>query len=270
MDFAAIRDALKRNGYSDDTADARIAHDIVLKAVADCGFHDNITVKGGVVMSGRTGLARRATMDMDVDFLRYPLTNEAVRRFVARLNRSAPCAIRMRGAIETLHQQEYKGKRIHLVLSDDNRDEIETKMDIGVHAREDVGQEDFSFDLAFDNGQAMLLVNSNEQIFAEKLKSLLRFGSASTRYKDVFDLFYLRRHVDRAVLSDYIARYVFADDRMDERTLDDVLRRLGRVFGNERFIRGLSNPAVAWLDEPVESVIAGILSFLDGLRGRAR
>ena len=187
MDFAAIRDALKRNGYSDDTADARIAHDIVLKAVADCGFHDNITVKGGVVMSGRTGLARRATMDMDVDFLRYPLTNEAVRRFVARLNRSAPCAIRMRGAIETLHQQEYKGKRIHLVLSDDNHDEMETKMDIGVHAREDVGQEDFSFDLAFDNGQAMLLVNSNEQIFAEKLKSLLRFGSASTRYKDVFD-----------------------------------------------------------------------------------
>jgi len=52
MDFGELHDRLVARGYSDDTADAKIAHDIVLKAVRDSGFHDNITVKGGVVMSG--------------------------------------------------------------------------------------------------------------------------------------------------------------------------------------------------------------------------
>ena len=32
------------------------------------------------------------------------------------------------------------------------------------------------------------VVNSKEQIFVEKLKSLLKLGVVSTRYKDVYDL----------------------------------------------------------------------------------
>ena len=59
MDFSVFRDKLVAGGYSDDTADAKIAHDIVLKAVRDSGFHDNLTVKGGVVMSGITDAVRR-------------------------------------------------------------------------------------------------------------------------------------------------------------------------------------------------------------------
>ena len=57
MNFDALKDRLVADGYSDDTAYAKIAHDIVLKAVQDSGFHDNLTVKGGVVMSSLTALA---------------------------------------------------------------------------------------------------------------------------------------------------------------------------------------------------------------------
>ena len=49
MNFDALKDRLVADGYSDDTAYAKIAHDIVLKAVQDSGFHDNLTVKGGDV-----------------------------------------------------------------------------------------------------------------------------------------------------------------------------------------------------------------------------
>ena len=62
MDFSVLKDRLVADGYSDDAAYAKIAHDIVLKAVQDSGFHDNLTVKGGVVMSSLTDVARRATM----------------------------------------------------------------------------------------------------------------------------------------------------------------------------------------------------------------
>ena len=156
MEFSVFRDLLADNGYTDDTAYAKIAHDIVLKAVQDSGFHDNLTVKGGVVMSSLTDLARRATMDMDVDFMRYPLSNEAIRRFVSGLNRVAPCRIRISGKIETLNQQEYKGKRIHLILTDEKGLSIVTKIDIGVHTRIDVEQADFSFKVVTGESSVVL------------------------------------------------------------------------------------------------------------------
>lgn len=65
MNFRDIAASLKTVGYSPRKADAKIAHDIVLKAIEDAGFHDQVTIKGGVVMSGITDAVRRATIDMD-------------------------------------------------------------------------------------------------------------------------------------------------------------------------------------------------------------
>ena len=70
ISFAEKIAALKDEGYADAPARAKLAHDILLKAMEKCGFARNITIKGGVVMSSLTGDIRRATMDMDVDFVR--------------------------------------------------------------------------------------------------------------------------------------------------------------------------------------------------------
>lgn len=265
MDFSVFRDRLVASGYSDDTAYAKIAHDIVLKAVHDSGFHDNLTVKGGVVMSSLTDLARRATMDMDLDFLRYPLVNDAILRFVSGLNRAAPCRIRVSGKIETLRQQEYKGKRIHLVLTDEVGLSIETKIDIGVHARTDVEQTDRAFKVVTDDNEFSLLVNPNEQIFVEKLKSLLRFGSASTRFKDIFDMYYLSGRVKPDAVRKLLRAYIFDDAGMRENAISDIVDRLGRVFGNKTFMRALSRPANAWLDVPADKATATIVAFISSL-----
>lgn len=265
MDFSAFKDRLVNIGYSDDTAYAKIAHDIVLKAVRDSGFHDNLTVKGGVVMSSLTDVARRATMDMDLDFLRYPLTNEAIRKFVSNLNRVAPCRMRILGKIETLRQQEYKGKRVRLSLMDETGFSVETKIDIGVHTRADVAQSDLLFKVVMDDEKVALLANPPEQIFVEKLKSLLRFGSASTRFKDIYDMSYLSKRVKHEVLKSYIKAYVYDDTVMRENVLSDIENRLRRVFGNKSFMRALSRPANAWLDIPVEKAVSDLLSFMSSL-----
>lgn len=265
MDFSVFKDRLVATGYSDDTAYAKIAHDIVLKAVRDSGFHDNLTVKGGVVMSAITDTARRATMDMDLDFLRYPLSNVGIRKFVSGLRRVAPCRIRISGRIETLRQQEYKGKRVHLTLVDETGFSIETKMDIGVHTREDVGQSDLSFRVVTDDKAIPLLANPSEQIFVEKLKSLLRFGSASTRFKDIFDMYYLSRHVRLTVVRRLLKAYIFDDSKMREGTVSDIVGRLLRVFGNKTFMRNLSRPTNAWLDVMPEKATSGIVAFISSL-----
>ena len=84
--FAERIAALEAEGYANATAMARLAHDVVLKALETCGLRDNVTIKGGVVMSNMTGDVRRATMDMDVDFMRYGLTDENIDEWIGRLN----------------------------------------------------------------------------------------------------------------------------------------------------------------------------------------
>lgn len=265
MDFAALKERLVADGYSDDTAYAKIAHDIVLKAVRDSGFHDRLTIKGGVVMSLLTGSARRATMDMDVDFLQYPLTNDAVRRFVSMLNSAAPCRIRIVGKIETSRQQEYKGKRIWLSLTDESGLSIETKIDIGVHARMDVAQAELPFKVVTGDKAIVLLANSKEQILVEKLKSLLRFGSASTRFKDIFDMYYLCRDARQDAVKRLVRTYILDDHDMRENSTSDIVVRLNRIFGNRQFMRSISKPTNAWLDVPVDKVTSDIIAFLTAL-----
>ncbi len=265
MNFEKIRAKLVANGYSTDTANAKIAHDILIAAIKAAGFHDNVTVKGGVVMSGITNVARRATLDMDVDFLRYSLSDVSIRKFIARLNRVSKCGIAISGGIKSLRQQEYKGKRVHVLITDDTGDSVETKMDVGVHVRDDVEQTDFGFKVVTNDGVVRLLVNSKEQIFVEKLKSLLRFGTASTRFKDVYDMYYLRTRVRKTVLRKYLKTYIYDDSATREKDCDGIVNRLGRVFSNKRYVRDLANPAFAWMDVAIKDVTDGLLEFVSSL-----
>ena len=112
MDFRSTATTLKASGYPPRKADAKIAHDIVLKAIEDAGFHDKVTIKGGVVMSGITDAVRRATIDMDFDFLGYSLGDVSIRRFVQRLNRVAECEIRIDGDKSYNYKYSYKRRKV--------------------------------------------------------------------------------------------------------------------------------------------------------------
>ena len=265
MLFAPIRKRLVGNGYSENSADAKIAHDVILAAIEASGFHDTLTVKGGVVMSGITNLVRRATMDMDVDFLHYSLGETSIRRFVSRLNRNSDCTISIEGSIIELKQQEYKGKRVFLAVKDESGAVVRTKVDVGVHTREEVAQRDFGFKVVTEDGTVKLLVNTNEQIFVEKLKSLLRIGYVSTRLKDVYDMFYLVSRLRKRMLKEYMRIYIHEDPHMPETNVAMVSDRMKRIFSNRTFVRRLSNPNYAWIDAPVADVTKSLLAFVSVL-----
>jgi len=268
MDFDPLRKALVDKGYSRRTADAKIAHDVILKAMRDAGFHDNLAVKGGVVMSGMTALARRATMDMDVDLLHYSLGETSMRRFVARLDRHSECEISIDGEIADLRQQDYKGKRMYLVIRDGRGQAVRTKVDIGVHTYESVRQSDYDFRVVTSSDAVRLLVNPKEQMFVEKLKSLLRIGPVSTRFKDVYDMHYLSFGLRKTVLRQLMDLFVFKDERMVEVDMDGVLKRLQGIFTNKTFMRRLARPNVAWSDVPAEKVVADLMTFLGQITPR--
>ena len=56
-----------------------------------------------------------------------------------------------------------------------------------ISIRKQIEQEEYGFDIAYDEG-ASLLINSNEQMLSEKQWSLLKFGTFSARFKDIYEL----------------------------------------------------------------------------------
>mgnify|MGYP004614835815 CR=1 FL=1 len=225
---------VRNDGYSEVNAGAKVCQDIVLKAISNSSLNRNVTIKGGVVMRSITGSTRRATQDKDLDFIRYSLSNEAIRTFIEKLNCLDGITIRIDGEITELSQQEYNGKRVLVTIEDD------------------VG--------------ASLLINSKEQIFTEKLKSLLRFGPLSTRYKDIFDLCYLSDHVKSDKLMKCIDTYIFSDSSMKENNITAIRKRVERTFSDKLYHQNIERSVrFNWLGIKIDEAFSKITSFLETL-----
>lgn len=75
-----------RRGYDAINAAAKVCQDIVLAALATGPLNRNVTIKGGVVMRSKTKNIRRATQDLDIDFIRYSLLDASIDAFISKLN----------------------------------------------------------------------------------------------------------------------------------------------------------------------------------------
>lgn len=264
--MADIKQMLKtaeKEGYKDENAEAKICQDIILMALSKSPLCRNATIKGGVVMRSLSRSARRATQDMDIDFIRYSISDDSVMHFIEKLNCVDGIHIQQVGHIEELKQQDYHGKRIYIKIMDDNGNEIESKIDLGVHKNLTIKQEEYCFDISsFDEG-ANLLINSKEQMFTEKLKSLLKFGRYSTRYKDIFDMCYLSEMVERKKLAECFREYIYDDPKMRENSIQDITARLKRIFNDQSYIRLLNSSRKNWLEIETEDVLIEILDFIE-------
>ena len=208
---------------------------------------------------------RRATRDIDLDFIKYSLEDDSILRFINKLNdNNDGITITIDGKIEPLHHQDYDGKRVNVVLNDSYNNTMKSKLDIGVYKNFNLEQEEYCFDLNAINTTATLFINSSEQIFVEKLKSLLKFAALSTRFKDIFDFYYLinNTNIDKEKFNRYIKDIIFDDDSMPINNIDEVIVKMKNLFSNKIFIANLKDARNNWLDIPVNKVLENILKFL--------
>lgn len=255
----------RADGYTDDNAEAKVCQDIILKALSESSLCRNATIKGGVVMRSITGDARRATQDMDIDFIRYSLSDDSIRSFIRALDCLPDIHITQTGRITELKQQDYHGKRVFIRITDNTGDSVESKIDLGVHNHLQIEQEEYCFDIGCYEGGASLLINTKEQMFAEKLRSLLKFGPNSTRYKDVFDMCYLADCVDIQKLKDCLQEFILNDPGMRENSMTDVQKRVSRTFASEGYVKGLSESRHNWLGIDVREALSRLDLFLQSM-----
>ena len=246
---------LRNEGYSEANAAAKLCQDIIIKAISESSFHRNVTIKGGVVMRSLSGDIRRATQDIDLDFIKYSISEESIKLFVGRLNCLDGVQLKITEPIEELKHQDYKGKRVHIEVSDDGGNALNVKVDIGVHKDLNIEQEEYCFDICFQEDTASVLINSKEQMITEKLKSLMRFGTRSTRYKDMFDICYLSDSVDMEKLRYCIQTYIFADSTIAVSDFLEIRKRADRVLTSSTYKKQLERSRKNWLDLSVEEVM---------------
>lgn len=170
----------KESGYDEMNAESKVCQDIILILISQSSLNRNITVKGGVVMRSISNDNRRATQDLDLDFIKYSLRDDAIQMFVDKLNSVGIISIKRYGNIEELRQQDYHGKRIYVELKDEDGYILKSKIDLGVHTKLEITQEEFCFDVGMNDQGVSLLINSKEQMLTEKLRSILKFGAFST------------------------------------------------------------------------------------------
>ena len=254
---------LKTEDYSQQNAQARVCQDIILEAISKCHFNENVTIKGGVVMRNISNDVRRATVDLD--FIKKSISDDSIKLFVNQLNAVGDVIITIVGKIEELKQQDYKGKRVHISISDGNGLALTSKMDIGVHKDLDITQEEYCFDICFQDDGTSLLMNSKEQILVEKLKSILRHDIASTRFKDIFDICYLSDKVSDKKLKTCIKRYIFEYTTLDVNAKEDIVSRMERILSNKLFISNIKTSKKNWLDLSLEEVLQKDLEFIRNL-----
>lgn len=257
-----------KKGYSGDDAAAKVCQDIILLLISNSKYSRNITIKGGVVMHSISNDIRRATRDLDIDFIKYSLDDSSIIRFIENLCDSRiGINIKVVGKIEPLHHQDYDGKRVFVKLVDNFNNELESKLDIGVHKQFELTQDDYCFNLEIINESANLLINSPEQIFAEKLKSLLKIGSSSTRYKDIFDFYYLisSNKINKTKLKKCLKLLIYNDSSMKENKIDDIISRLDSIYNSNFYKSNLKKITNNWLEISPFDAISFILNYLNNL-----
>lgn len=262
VSFDSWMDSLVAIGYNQPKARSKIAHDIVLMAMEKSGLARNVTIKGGVVMSDITDDVRRATMDMDFDFVRYSLADDKIDEFVGRLNCIEGVTIGRVGDIVELKHRDYHGKRVSLRIVDSAGNAMRTKIDIGVHAHANIKQPTRKFKISLDGRRARLPANSGEQVFVEKLKSLLIFGARSARPKDVFDMCYLCGVVNRERFMSMLRIFVIDNPEMSENDVVDIVARLSRAFKSKTYMQKLRQTDVNWLEVSPQEATMRILDFV--------
>lgn len=269
MNLNVLIKKYKENGYEDQEAIAKLSQDIILLKISKSKYKEHITIKGGVVMHNISKDKRRATRDIDIDFIKYSLDDESIKTFINNLNEVKDgITIEIINDIIKLHHQDYDGKRVNIKIVDEYNNKINSKLDIGIHKQFDIKQEEYCFNLNIINQSVSILINSKEQIFVEKLKSLLKFGIRSTRYKDIFDLYYLinNEKIDDNNLIKYLDILIFKDKSLYEKNIDDIINRLTNIFQNKRYQNMLNMANDNWLSIPLNKVIDSILKYINNLK----
>lgn len=258
-----------KEGYNRNYAISKVCQDIIINRIYHSKYSDKITIKGGVVMFHLTNNIRRATVDIDMDLINMSIATENIINIFIELSKlDSIDGFNLsidKNKIEELSHQDYHGKRLTVSIADNYRKTYTVKLDIGVHKYTDIHQDTLLLNTQIIDGNIEFLVNPKEQIFIEKLIPILKFGPLSTRYRDIFDLYWLitEGNLDKDKILNYMKILIFDND-ININEINELYTTVNLVLSEPMFISNLSNN-YNWTNETIDNILNTIKNYLGSL-----
>lgn len=100
------------------------------------------------------------------------------------------------------------------------------------------------------------------------MRSLLKFGFVSTRYKDIFDFYYLINYenLEKDKLLKCFDILIFNDETIKENSLKDICNRLNKILHNKNYLKNLNTAKNNWLELPIEDVTKNLIYYFETLQ----
>ncbi len=267
MNLKEMVQSYEKKGMLKEAAQSHAASEVLLSKIASSELAEHVTIKGGIVMYTLTQNARRATTDVDFDFIHYSIEDPDIVLFIEKLNEIAD-GIKLKALLpfEELVHQDYKGKRVIVEFRDQHHNKLKLKLDIGVHTYTGIDQTKLMFSTQVNQGGVSLWVNPPEQIVTEKIFSLAKIGPASTRYKDVFDVYYLieKNLLDKRKVSYYFSLFL-RSGHYAFTTFSELYQRVDNTLNDPVFSKDASTPKNDWLNVDYQTVKDVLLDYLYSL-----
>lgn len=264
MTIRELRDKYISQGYSHKDISNLVAEEIIIRKIASSELAEHVTFKGGIVLFNLSKNNRRVTQDIDFDLISYSIDNDSLLNFVQQLNKNNDgLIVSTNGNILELHQEDYHGARIALFIEDKEKQKIRFKLDVGVHTYCDIVQTKIIF--SFDSNEKGIMVTANppEQIFAEKLLSFARLGVVSTRFKDLYDFYYLIKQCELSPKKVKEVLQMFLNNSSREhRDVNYVVGAVSQALNNTSFAQRATQATARWIDVSFDDLKHTIVDFI--------
>jgi predicted nucleotidyltransferase component of viral defense system len=180
-------------------------------------YHDNLILKGGVLVSAMVGLENRSTMDVDATIINLLLSVESAQKIVEDITSvqlDDGMSFEVKSASIIMDEADYGGVR---VLLDATLDRIRTPLKLDFSTGDVITPKEvtFSYKLLFEERSISILAYNLETVLAEKLETLIARGTANTRMRDFYDICIFEtmqaENIDPTVLQSAFINTVNAD-----------------------------------------------------------
>lgn len=211
MSFKAqIRNLAKKKNINAQVLLQNYMFERFLERLSLSEFKDKFILKGGTLIAAIVGMDARSTMDLDATLRGLPLTEDSIRRTLAEI-----CTLQIQDGVELTVEtitpiradDAYGGYRAKIMAVYET---IKTPFSVDISTGDAITPQaiKYIFQGIFDEEKRIEVWAYNiETVMAEKIETILRRNTLSTRPRDFYDVFILStsQSYDVAILRQAIA-----------------------------------------------------------------
>ena len=242
----------------------------LLERISLSEYRNNFILKGGFLIAAIVGLDTRATMDLDTTIKGVPLTHESIRAIFEKI-----CAVKVEDDItftvlsttDIREGDDYPGLRVS-ISADYLPLKVPLTIDVTTGDKITPREIEYSFRLLFDERTISILAYNLETIFAEKLETIISRNIASTRPRDLYDIYIL--HSLRGAECDAATLKLALEETAKKRGSFEVMPQYKKVMANiqsssemQRFWTGYQNEFEYAKDISFETACHTVIEILD-------